>query len=196
MRLLALLTIAAMASAADLVLRNGKIVTLDPAAPQAQAIAITGGKIAAVGTNAQIASQIQASTKVIDLAGKLAIPGLIDGHGHFTGVGEMKMSLNLRDAKSWDQIVAMVGAAAKEAKPGDWIAGRGWHQEKWESKPTPNVNGFPVHEALSKVSPNNPVILTHASGHGVFTNAAGLKAAGITKDTPNPSGGEIMKDAS
>src|SRR5947209_3096197 len=114
MRFTALLLTATLAPAADLVLRNGKIVTLDPANPQVQAIAITNGRIVALGTNAQIASQIQTSTKVIDLAGKLAIPGLIDGHGHFTGVGEMKMSLNLRDAKTWDQIVAMVGAAAKE----------------------------------------------------------------------------------
>ncbi|MBZ5601207.1 MAG: amidohydrolase, partial [Acidobacteriia bacterium] len=94
------------------------------------------------------------------------------------------------------QIVAMVAAAAKEAKPGEWIIGRGWHQEKWDSKPVPNVNGFPVHDALSKAAPNNPVILTHASGHGAFVNMAAMKAAGITRDTPNPPGGEIMKDAS
>jgi predicted amidohydrolase YtcJ len=190
-----LLILATLAPAADLVLRNGKIVTLDPANPEVQALAITAGKIVAVGTDAQIASQIQASTKVIDLAGRLAIPGLIDGHAHFTGVGEMKMNLNLRDAKSWDQIVAMVRAAAKEAKPGDWIVGTGWHQEKWETKPSPNVNGFPTHDALSKAAPNNPVMLSHVSGHGVFTNAAGMKSAGITRDTPNPDGGEIMKDA-
>jgi predicted amidohydrolase YtcJ len=195
MKRILILTLATLAPAADLVLRNGKIVTLDPANPQAQAVAITAGKIVALGTNAQIASQIQPSTKVIDLAGKLAIPGFIDGHGHFTGVGQMKMNLNLRDAKSWDQIVAMVGAAAKEAKPGQWIVGRGWHQEKWDAKPVPNVNGFPVHDALSKAAPNNPVILTHASGHGVFVNLAAMKAAGITRDTPNPPGGEIMKDA-
>jgi len=196
MKRILILLWATLAPAADLVLRNGKIVTLDPANPQAQAIAITDGKIVAVGTNAQISSQVQPSTKVIDLAGKLAIPGFIDGHGHFTGVGQMKMNLNLRDAKSWDQIVAMVGAAAKEAKPGQWIVGRGWHQEKWDAKPVPNVNGFPVHDALSKAAPNNPVILTHASGHGVFVNLAAMKAAGVTRDTPNPPGGEIMKDAS
>ncbi|HWZ31581.1 MAG TPA: amidohydrolase [Bryobacteraceae bacterium] len=196
MKRILILTLATLAPAADLVLRNGKIVTLDLANPQVQAIAITAGKIVAVGTDAQIASQVQPSTKVIDLAGKLAIPGFIDGHGHFTGVGQMKMNLNLRDAKSWDQIVAMVGAAAKEAKPGQWIVGRGWHQEKWDAKPVPNVNGFPVHDALSKAAPNNPVILTHASGHGVFVNLAAMKAAGITRDTPNPPGGEIMKDAS
>jgi len=190
-----LVSFAFLAPAADLVLRNGKIVTLDPATPNAQAIAITNGKITAIGTSAQIAREIQPSTKVIDLAGRLAIPGLIEGHGHFTGIGQMKMSLNLMGAKNWDAIVAMVAAAAREAKPGEWIIGRGWHQEKWDAKPAPNVNGFPVHDALSKVSPNNPVLLTHASGHAIFANAAAMKAAGITRDTPNPDGGEITKDA-
>ena len=192
---LILASFSVLAPAADVVLRNGKIVTLDPAAPNAQAIAITNGKITAVGTNAQIVREIQPSTKVIDLAGRLAIPGFIEGHGHFTAIGQMKMSLNLRDARNWDAIVAMVAAAAREAKPGEWIVGRGWHQEKWDAKPTPNVNGFPVHDALSEVSPNNPVLLTHASGHAIFANAAAMKAAGITRDTPNPDGGEITKDA-
>jgi predicted amidohydrolase YtcJ len=197
MRLAISLAVSALlASAADLVLRNGNIVTLDATTPKAQAIAITNGKITAIGTNAQIAKEIQPSTKVIDLAGRLAIPGFIEGHGHFTGVGQMKMSLNLMGAKNWDAIVAMVSAAAREAKPGEWIIGRGWHQEKWDTKPSPNVNGFPLHDALSKASPNNPVLLTHASGHAAFANAAAMKAAGITRDTPNPDGGEIMKDAS
>ncbi len=181
---------------ADLVLRNGNIVTLDPAKPRVEAMAITAGKIVAVGSNAEIAKQIQPATKVIDLGGKLAIPGFIEGHGHFMGVGESKMMLNLRDAKNWDQIVAMVAAAAKEAKPGEWIVGRGWHQEKWDSRPAPNVNGFPVNTSLNAVSPRNPVFLEHASGHAAFVNDAALKIAGITRDTPNPAGGDITKDAS
>ena len=181
---------------ADLVLRNGKIVTLDPAKPQVEAMAITAGKIVAVGSNSDIAKQIQPSTKVIDFGGKLAIPGFIEGHGHFMGVGESKMMLNLRDAKNWDQIVAMVAAAAKEAKPGEWIVGRGWHQEKWDARPSPNVNGFPVNTSLNAVSPKNPVFLEHASGHAAFVNDAALKTAGITRDTPNPPGGDITKDAS
>jgi predicted amidohydrolase YtcJ len=185
-----------LSQAADLVLRNGKIVTLDMAAPQVQAIAVTNGKITALGTNAQVAREIQPSTKVIDLNGRLAIPGFIEGHGHFVGVGQMKMNLNLMGAKNWDAIVAMVAAAAREAKPGEWIVGRGWHQEKWDTKPSPNVNGFPVHDALSKAAPNNPVLLIHASGHAAFVNLAAMKAANITRDTPNPDGGEITKDAS
>ena len=193
--LILLFALAMSAPAADLVLRNGKILTLDPAQPEVQAIAITAGRIVARGTNAQIAAQITPATRVVDLGGRLATPGLIEGHGHFTGVGQAKMALNLRDVKAWDEIVSMVAAAAKEAKPGEWIVGRGWHQEKWDKRPTPNVNGFPVHDELSKASPNNPVMLTHASGHASFVNEAALKAAGITKDTPNPPGGDIMKDA-
>ena len=189
-------TMALPASAADLVLRNGKILTLDAAQPEVQAIAITAGKIVARGTNAQMASQITPQTKVVDLGGRLATPGIIEGHGHFTGVGQAKMALNLRDVKSWDEIVSMVAAAAKEAKPGEWIVGRGWHQEKWDKRPVPNVNGFPVHDELSKASPNNPVMLTHASGHASFVNQAALTAAGVTRDTPNPAGGDIMKDPS
>jgi predicted amidohydrolase YtcJ len=179
---------------ADLVLRNGKIVTLDAAQPQVEAIAITSGKIVAVGSNTRIARQIEPSTKVIDLGGRLAIPGFIEGHGHFMRVGEAKMTLNLRDVKNWDQIVAMVAAAAKEAKPGEWILGDGWHQEKWDARPQPNVNGFPLNTSLNAVSPNNPVYLEHSSGHAAFVNDAALKMAGITRDTPNPPGGDIPKD--
>lgn len=89
----------------------------------------------------------------------------------------------------------MVEAAAKQAKPGEWILGNGWHQEKWASVPKPNVEGFPFHDELSKVSPDNPVILSHASGHASFVNAKAMAAAGLTGKTPDPPGGEILKDA-
>ncbi|MBI1872753.1 MAG: amidohydrolase [Acidobacteria bacterium] len=180
---------------ADLVLRNGKVVTMDNARPEAQAIAVRADSIAAVGTNDEIQPYVGEATKVIDLAGQLAVPGLIESHGHFTGVGQMKMNLNLMNVKSWDEIVAMVGEAAAKAKPGAFILGRGWHQEKWDKIPTPNVEGFPTHDALSKVSPNNPVLLTHASGHATFANAKAMEVAGITRTTPNPPGGEILKDS-
>jgi len=96
--------------------------------------------------------------------------------------------------KDYETIVSMVAEAAKTAKPGDWIQGRGWHQEKWDHVPTPDVEGFPLHTALSAVSPNNPVVLTHASGHASFANAKAMDLAGITRATPNPPGGEILKD--
>jgi predicted amidohydrolase YtcJ len=180
---------------ADLILRNGKIVTLDPANPEVHAIAVRNGRIVAVGTQAEVAGLKGAQTRVIDLGGKLAIPGFIEGHGHFMGVGEAQTNLNLRTARNWDEIVAMVAVAAKTAKPGEWIMGRGFHQSKWDKAPQPNVQGFPLHAELSKVSPNNPVWLTHASGHASMVNAAALKAAEISASTPNPSGGEIFKDA-
>jgi predicted amidohydrolase YtcJ len=180
---------------ATLVLRNGKVVTVDDKMPEAQAIAIRGDRIAAVGTDASMEPYIGPSTQVIDLRGQLAIPGLVESHGHFMGLGQSKMTLDLMDVKDWNEIIAMVADAARQAKPGEWIIGRGWHQEKWSSVPKPNVEGFPLHDELSKVSPNNPVMLTHASGHASFVNAKAMELANITRTTTNPSGGEILKDA-
>jgi predicted amidohydrolase YtcJ len=186
---------AVFAQPARLVLRNANIVTGNSAAPAAQALAVRGDRIAAIGSDAEVAKLIGPGTQVIDLHGRLAIPGLIEGHGHFTGVGEFRLGLDLREARTWDEIVAQVARAAKNAKPGDWIIGRGWHQSKWSQAPDPNVEGFPLHASLDKISPNNPVMLTHASGHATFVNAKAMEAAGITRQTPNPSGGEILKDA-
>ena len=179
---------------ATLVLRGGKIVTVDEAKPEAQAMAVRGDTIVALGSNQEIQPYIGAGTRVIDLKGALAVPGLNDAHVHFTGVGEAARNLKLGTAKNWDEIVRMVGDAAKKAKPGEWIIGRGWHQEKWSEVPTANVEGFPVHEALSRVSPDNPVWLTHASGHAGFANALAMKAAEVTKTTPDPDGGKILRD--
>jgi predicted amidohydrolase YtcJ len=182
--------------ASDLVLTNGRIVTLDRAQPEVQAMAIRDDRVYAMGTTAEIKEYVGPSTQTIDLKGRLAIPGFIESHGHFLGVGEMKMDLDLTRAKSWDEIVAMVGAAVSKAKPGEWIYGRGWHQEKWTARPEPNVEGFPTHASLDHVSPNNPVILTHASGHATFVNGQALHASEITRSTKNPAGGEILRDAS
>jgi len=181
--------------AADLVLINGRIVTLESSQPEAQAIAIRDDRIYFIGTTAAVKERVGRSTEVIDLHGQLAIPGFIESHGHFTGVGEMKLQLDLTQARSWDDIVSMVGTAAKTAKPGEWIHGRGWHQEKWTSRPEPNVEGFPTHASLDRVSPDNPVVLTHASGHATFVNAKALQASGIDRTTKNPAGGEILRDA-
>jgi predicted amidohydrolase YtcJ len=182
------------AQPADLVLRNGRIVTVDDRLPEAQALASRNGAIVAIGSNADVARFVGPTTQVIDLAGQLAIPGFIEGHGHFANIGNAKLGLELLNTKSWEQILQMVAQAVEKAKPGQWIVGRGWHQEKWTSTPQPNVEGFPTHAALDKVSPNNPVVLTHASGHASFVNAKAMELSNITKDRPNPNGGEILKD--
>ena len=184
------------AQPADLVLTNGRIVTVDETRPEVQAIAVRGDRIAALGTPAEMKAHIGPSTEVVDVGGRLVIPGFVESHGHFTGVGEAQLRLKLGEAKSWDEIVAMVAAAVKTAKPGEWIIGRGWHQEKWTAPPTPSVEGFPTHASLDAVSPNNPVVLTHASGHASFANAKAMEVSGLTRATPNPPGGEIMKDPS
>ena len=136
---------------ADLVLTNGRIVTVDDARPEVQALAVSGDRIEALGSADDIKRLIGPSTQVIDLQGQLAIPGFIESHGHFTGVGGMQLELNLMNVESWDQIVKLVAEAVSHAKPGQWIYGRGWHQEKWTSKPDPNVEGFPTHASLDKV---------------------------------------------
>jgi predicted amidohydrolase YtcJ len=180
---------------ASLVLTNGKIVTVETSPAQVEAIAVQGDRIVALGTSADIKRYVGQGTNVIDLNGQLVIPGFVESHGHFTNLGTLKLQLNLMKTSSWQEIVTMVEAAAKTAKPGQWIYGRGWHQEKWTTKPQPDVEGFPTHESLSRVSPNNPVLLTHASGHASFANAKAMELSGITKATANPPGGDVLKDA-
>jgi predicted amidohydrolase YtcJ len=179
---------------ADLIVRNAKVVTLESPA-NAQAIAMRGERIVALGANAAMAEFTGPNTRVIDAKGALVIPGFIEGHGHFMGLGQFQRSLNLRDARSWRDITSMVAAAAKEARPGQWIVGRGFHQSKWTTPPSPAVQGFPIHTDLSKAAPNNPVLLTHASGHASMVNAKAMELAAITRDTKDPDGGEILRDA-
>lgn len=180
---------------ADLVLRGGRIVTLDDTIPEAEALAARAGRIVALGTAADIVPLIGPATEVVELNGAFAMPGFIEGHGHFTGIGENRLTLDLAGTTSWDEIVRLVSQAVANAKPGQWIAGRGWHQEKWTSIPQPNVEGFPVHDSLDNVSPDNPVVLTHASGHASFANAKAMQLSAVTRATSNPIGGEIVKDA-
>ena len=179
---------------ADLVLTNGHVATVDSAKPAAEAMAVRDGKVEAVGTVAEIKAYIGQKTEVIDLAGRFAMPAFTEAHAHFMEVGEAKLNLELMKARNWDEIVAMVAEAAKKAQPGEWILGRGWHQEKWDHVPAGAVEGFPTHELLSKAAPNNPVLLTHASGHATIANAKAMALAGVTRKTPSPPGGEILKD--
>ncbi len=180
---------------ADLVLTNGKVVTVDEALPEGEAVAMRDGRIVAVGSSAEMEAYVGAGTRVVDLDGRLAIPGFIEGHGHYTSLGQSKMILDLNDVANWDEIVAMVAEAVQSAEPGEWIAGRGWHQEKWDGVPAGAVDGVPVHTTLSAVSPDNPVMLGHASGHAAYANAKAMELAGIDRNTVDPPGGTIVKDA-
>ena len=173
---------------------SGKVVTMDASKPQAQAVAITGDKITAVGSNADIQAYVGPNTKVIDLQGHLAIPGFNESHGHFMGLGQGLTQLKLMGVPAWQDIAQMVGDAAKQAKPGTWIQGRGWHQEKWNRSPGRIVKGFQTNDLINQAAPNNPVVLGHASGHALIANAKALELAGIGPNTPNPPGGEIIKD--
>lgn len=180
---------------ADLVLTGGKIVTVDPVQPDAEALAVKGDTILAVGSADQIATFIGSNTTVLELDGMLAIPGFIEGHAHFMSLGRSKMILDLMEAASWEEIIQMVAEAVDQAEPGQWIEGRGWHQEKWTSVPEGSVEGVPTHQALTEVSPENPVYLGHASGHAAFVNQEAMRLGGISAETPSPSGGEILHDA-
>lgn len=179
---------------ADMVIRNGKFFTADRDFADVEAIAIRNGHILAVGSEEMVSDYIGDVTQMVDLEGRLAVPGLIDGHAHFSGIGEARLHLNLMKVSSWDEIISLVEEAAKSSQAGEWIVGRGWHQEKWNAVPDPNVEGLPVHDALSRVSPDNPVLLTHASGHALFANAKAMELAGVTASTQAPDGGEIVRD--
>ena len=182
------------ADVADMVLLNGKVVTVDPELGEAEALAVQGDRIVAVGTTAEIQELVGPDTEVVELEGRLAIPGFIEGHGHFMGLGNARLSLDLMETTSWEEIVEKVADAAAETPAGEWITGRGWHQERWDPAPEDTYDGVPTHHELSAVSPDNPVLLTHASGHASFANARAMEEAGITADTPDPSGGTIIRD--
>ena len=179
---------------ADLVLRGGQIVTLDPGQPVARALAVNRDRIVLVGNNHEVNRLIGEKTEVIELQGKMAIPGFIEGHGHFISLGQSKTILNLTRAKNWMDIVQQVAAKAARTPHGHWIVGRGWHQAKWDQTPQPDIDGYPTHDRLSGVTTDHPVLLTHASGHMCMANALAMQQAGVTRATPDPPGGEIVKD--
>ena len=173
---------------ADIVFKNGNVYTANDRSPQAEAIAVEGDRIIFVGTNTAAQKFIGKNTRVVDLAGKTVLPGFTDSHQHLSGVGLREMTLNLEDTTSLEDFLAKVKARVDQAKPGEWVTGRGWIETHWE----PPI--FPTRWDLDKVTPNNPVILGRADGHGAVANSAALKLAGVDKNTPNPFGGEISKD--
>ena len=181
---------------ADLVLRNGFIATVDPVIGNVTAMAINDYSITAVGSDQEINKFIGTDTEVIELDGRFVMPGFIEGHGHYMSLGRSKQILDLNDVDDWNEIVSKVAIAVDKSKPGEWIFGRGWHQDKWSSVPEDAVDGVPVNDTLSKASPENPVVLGHASGHAAFWNDAALEIAGVNDETLDPEGGTIVRDKS
>lgn len=192
---LALLQSCGPSETADLILINGNIYTVDPANPRVEAIAIQGDRILKTGSTIEIERLKSDKTQVIDLKGQFVMPGFIEGHGHFSGLGSSLINLNFLKSKSWNEIVQAVAEKAKSVKPGEWITGRGWHQEKWIEPLDQQEQGYPYHDLLSEVSPDHPVLLRHASGHSLFANKKAMELAGISAETPNPSGGRIVRNA-
>lgn len=183
---------------ADTVYLNGTIYTVDDSNPKVEAIAVKDGLILALGNSSDMDQYIGQSTQVVDLLGMTMTPGLIESHAHLMGIGYNKLELDLMYVKTYDELVEKVAEAVAKAKPGDWITGRGWHQDKWIEKPEKLVNGFQTNDQLNEVSPDNPVYLSHASGHASFVNGKALELAGIANlkgERPvEIEGGEIIID--
>jgi predicted amidohydrolase YtcJ len=185
---------------ADLIIRGGTIYTVEDSNPTVEAVAVTGDKIVYAGDLAGLAKFEGEKTEVIDLQGKTMTPGFIEGHGHFMGLGFSELNLDLSTVESYEEMVALVKEAVAKTPPGQWIVGRGWHQDKWTTKPEKVIKGFPTHQLLSAVSPNNPVFLRHASGHAGFANAKAMQLAGVNQLSVEKlgknmgEGGEILVD--
>lgn len=179
---------------ADTIIFGGNIYTVDENNPSVEAVAVRGDRIVFAGDMSDAEKFKGEATEMLDLEGRTMTPGWIEGHGHFFGMGQSKLNLDLSQVKNYDEMIAMVKEAAENAAPGTWILGRGWHQSKWDKEPEEVVNGFQTHNKMSEVTPNNPVWLTHASGHAAFGNAKAMEIAGVTRETANPEGGEIIKN--
>src|SRR5437762_11145662 len=180
--------ITAGAETVETIFINGNIYTVNDKQPFAHAIAVKGDRIIFVGANAD-AEQFQGDkTRTVDLAGKTVTPGLTDSHCHIFGIGEREMTLNLEGTNTREDFLEKVKERVAQTEPDKWITGRGWIETFW--KPPQ----FPTRADLDKIAPDNLVFLTRADGHASVANSATLKIAKVDKNTPNPFGGEILKD--
>ncbi len=173
---------------ADLVIINAKIRTMDKENPQAEAAAVTGNKISAVGTNRKIRALIGAKTKTIDAGGKLVLPGFNDSHVHFMGIGNQFFSIDLREAKTPQEIVERIKYYVKFLPKGSWILGGGWNHENWMP------NELPTKKLIDAATPDHPVFIYHSNARMVLTNSLALKMAGVNKNTKDVEGGLIVRD--
>jgi predicted amidohydrolase YtcJ len=178
----------------DLLLYNANVYTGDSSYIENAAVLINDGYIIDFGKNEDLISYKSTCDKSIDIKKQFLMPGIIEGHGHFMGMGESGLNLALATHRTWSSIIEAVANKVASTPTGSWIKGRGWHQEKWDSLPMNPVLGYPRHHSLSAVSPQNPVMLTHASGHALFANQAAMDIAGVNIETNDPSGGRIIRD--
>lgn len=185
---LLLLACVAKQESADLVLRGGVIHTVDANHRTVEAVAVKGDRIVLAGTNAEAEKMIGPNTRVIELNGKTVVPGLIDSHYHFQGVGKRAYDLNLDGATSLEDFQTRIKNWAANKAPGEWLLGRGWMEEDWP------VKNFPTRAELDAVVADRPVYLNRADGHMAVVNSKALELAGIHASTPNPPGGEILRD--
>ena len=173
---------------ADLILINGNIITVEENFPEAEALAVKGDRIISLGKNDEILKYKGEHTKVIDVEGRTVIPGLIDAHMHFIGLGEGSKKIYLDKTTDYQQVLDIVQDAVKKAKPGEWIMGSGWHTANWKNKE------YPDNSELSRISLDHPVFLSGMATHAALVNKRVLALAGITKDTPDPEGGRILRN--
>jgi hypothetical protein len=173
---------------ADLVVLRGRVWTVDAAHPQAEALAIHGSRIIAVGSDAEITKWIGPGTKQIDAQGKSVLPGFIDAHVHFTSGGGEISGVHLRDAATPQEFARRIAEHAKKLPKGEWMLGGTWDHELWGGTPLPS------HDWVDAVTPDTPVFLTRYDGHMAMANAVALRLAGITRDTKDPPGGTIVRD--
>ncbi len=178
---------------ADLIITDAAFYTATD--QQIEAIAIRGDRIIDIGSKAQILKWRDEDTKWISAKGRFVMPGLIEGHGHFYGLGQSRLELNFLESTSWEEILNQVANKAATTPKGSWIIGRGWHQEKWGALPPNAIDGYPHHMQMSDLTPDHPVMLMHASGHALFANKKAMELAGMLSDVGDPDGGRIVRDA-
>jgi predicted amidohydrolase YtcJ len=192
----ALLTMCAIAAtaqqqrpAADLIITNGKIRTMDASHPQAEALAVIGARIVAVGTVAEIDAWHGAETTIVDAGGKLVLPGFNDAHVHFMDGSAGLFNVELKDANSPEEFARRIGEQAKKTPKGEWILGGDWDDQAFK---TPQL---PTRQMIDAATPDNPVFVNRYDGHMSLANSLAIRSAGVTAKTPDPAGGVIVRDS-
>jgi predicted amidohydrolase YtcJ len=187
--LLAGSALAAQQAPADLIVTNARVYTVDDARPIVEAFAVRGGRVAFIGDARGALALRGSQTRVLDLGGRTVIAGMVDAHGHVSGLGSALAIVDLTGASSYDEIIARVAVKAKTVAPGQWITGRGWDQNRWAD------TRFPTHDKLSAAVPDNPVYLTRVDGHAGLANKKAMDAAALSAATRDPDGGHVERSA-